>query len=322
MQRQTSKNMNNSNNNPNSSNNNNKEYEIVVGDHFLLNAQNKLGSGAFGDIYLGINNKNHEKVAIKLEPKNTKQPQLLYESKIYSALAGGTGIPNVYWKGVQGNYNVMVIDLLGKSLEDLMNVCGRKFSVKTVCLVGEQMVSRIEYMHSKNYLHRDIKPDNFLIGEKKKNILYIIDFGLSKKYKDSKTGLHIPYRDGKALTGTARYASINTHLGIEQSRRDDLESIGYCLIYFLRGELPWQGLKAKTAKEKYQLIMDKKMSIPIETLCDKFPKEFVSYIQYCRDLRFDDRPNYNHLKKLFKDVMTREHYENDYMFDWVVQKKK
>ena len=303
-------------------NNNNKEYEIIVGEHFLLNAQNKLGSGAFGDIYLGINNKNNEKVAIKLEPKNTKQPQLLYESKIYQALAGGTGIPNLYWKGVQGNYNVMVIDLLGKSLEDLMKTCGNKFSTKTVCMIGEQMVSRIEYMHSKNYLHRDIKPDNFLIGEKKKNILYIIDFGLSKKYKDSKTGLHIPYRDGKALTGTARYASINTHLGIEQSRRDDLESIGYCLIYFLRGELPWQGLKAKTAKEKYQLIMDKKMSIPIETLCENFPKEFVNYIQYCRDLRFDDRPNYNHLKKLFKDVMTREHYENDYMFDWVVHKKK
>ena len=303
-------------------NNNNKEYEIIVGEHFLLNAQNKLGSGAFGDIYLGINNKNNEKVAIKLEPKNTKQPQLLYESKIYQALAGGTGIPNLYWKCVQGNYNVMVIDLLGKSLEDLMKTCGNKFSTKTVCMIGEQMVSRIEYMHSKNYLHRDIKPDNFLIGEKKKNILYIIDFGLSKKYKDSKTGLHIPYRDGKALTGTARYASINTHLGIEQSRRDDLESIGYCLIYFLRGELPWQGLKAKTAKEKYQLIMDKKMSIPIETLCEKFPKEFVNYIQYCRDLRFDDRPNYNHLKKLFKDVMTREHYENDYMFDWVVHKKK
>ena len=137
-------------------------------------------------------------------------------------------------------------------------------------------ISRIEYIHSKNFIHRDVKPDNFLIGtNKKKTQVYAIDFGLAKRFRDPKTGNHIPYRDGKSLTGTARYASINTHLGIEQSRRDDLESLGYVLVYFLLGELPWQGMKAKTMKEKYEKIMEKKISTPIDSLCKGFPGKRV-----------------------------------------------
>jgi serine/threonine protein kinase len=160
---------------------------------------------------------------------------------------------------------------------------------------------------------------------KKKNQVYAIDFGLAKRYRDPKTGLHIPYRDGKSLTGTARYASINTHLGIEQSRRDDLESLGYVLVYFLRGELPWQGLKAKTMKEKYEKIMEKKISTQIEVLCKGFPGKFYFnpleeiqvFIHYTRDLRFDDRPDYGFLKRLIKTIAEREKIEFDYQFDWV-----
>jgi len=170
------------------------------------------------------------------ESTKTKHPQLFYEAKLYNTLQGGSGIANVKWCGVDGEENVLVIDLLGPSLEDLFVYCGRKFTLKTVLMLADQMITRIEFMHSKGYLHRDIKPDNFLMGlGRKANQVYIIDFGLAKRYRDSTTNRHIPYRENKNLTGTARYASCNTHLGIEQSRRDDLESLGYVLLYFLRG---------------------------------------------------------------------------------------
>lgn len=148
----------------------------------------------------------------------------------------------------------------------------------------------------------------------------VIDFGLAKKYRDPKTHLHIPYKENKNLTGTARYASINTHLGVEQSRRDDLESLGYVLMYFCRGSLPWQGLKAATKKQKYDRIMEKKMTTPTEILCRGYPNEFAIYLNYTRSLRFDDKPDYNYLRKLFRDLFIREGYHYDYVFDWTVVK--
>jgi len=291
--------------------------ELRVGGKFRLGR--KIGSGSFGDIYIGTNVQTGEEVAIKLESIKSKHPQLLYESKLYKILAGGVGVPNVHWYGVEGDYNVMVIDLLGPSLEDLFSFCNRKFSLKTVLMLADQMVNRIEYVHAKNFIHRDIKPDNFLIGlGKKANQVHIIDFGLAKKYRDPKTQQHIPYREGKNLTGTARYASINTHLGIEQSRRDDLEAVGYVLMYFNRGSLPWQGLKANDKKDKYDKIMEKKMSTPVEVLCKHFPSEFVTYLNYCRSLRFEDRPDYAYLRRLLKDLFFRDGYQYDFVFDWTI----
>ena len=200
--------------------------ELRIGNKFRLGR--KLGEGSFGDVFMGKNIISNDEVAIKLENRNAKHPQLHIEAKFLKLLQGGVGIPKLKWAGVEGDYNCLVMDLLGPSLEHLLNFCKRRFSLKTTLLLADQMIARIEFLHSKNFIHRDIKPDNFLMGVKNRgNLVYIIDFGLVKRFFDPKTNKHIDYKEGRSLTGTARYASLNTHLGCEQSRRDDMESIGY-----------------------------------------------------------------------------------------------
>lgn len=283
----------------------------------------KVGSGSFGEIYAGVNVHTGEDVAIKLEPIKSKHPQLIYESKIYRVLQGGYGIPGVKWFGSEGDYNVLVIDLLGPSLEDLFNFCGKRLSLKTVLMIADQMISRLEFMHSRSYIHRDVKPDNFLIGTgPRRHVINIIDFGLAKKYQDPRNGRHIPYVEGKNLTGTARYASINTHLGVEQSRRDDMESLGFVLMYFLRGSLPWQGLKANTKKQKYHRILERKQAVFPDQLCRGYPSEFKEYFAHCSCLGFEDRPDYRYLKRIFKELFERQGFEDDGIFDWDILKKQ
>ncbi|XP_022771292.1 casein kinase 1-like protein 7 isoform X2 [Durio zibethinus] len=249
----------------------------VIGGKFKLGR--KIGSGSFGELYFGVNVQTGEEVAVKLESVKTKHPQLHYESKLYMLLQGGMGIPHLKWFGVDVDYNFMVIDLLGPSLEDMFSYCNRKLSLKTVLMLADQMINRVEYMHSRGFLHRDIKPDNFLMGlGRKADKVYIIDYGLAKKYRDLQTHKHIPY------------------------------------------SLPWQGLKAGTKKQKYDKISEKKVSTPIEVLCKSFPSEFVSYFHYCRSLRFEDKPDYSYLKRLFRDLFIREGYQFDYVFNWTVLK--
>lgn len=292
------------------------DLTTITGRYRLIR---KLGSGSFGEIYKGFDLKSNSDVAIKLEPNNSRHPQLDHEAKVYKLLQGGPGIPNIYWNGQAGDYVAMVIDMLGPSLEDLFTFTKKKFSLKTVLLLADQMIQRIEYFHTHYFLHRDVKPDNFLIsGGRNHELIYIIDYGLAKKYFNPQTSEHIPYRDNKSLTGTARYASLNTHMGIEQSRRDDLEGIGYVLMYFLRGSLPWQGLKASTQKKRYHSIREVKRGTPIETLCKNSPSEFTTYISYCRGLKFDDAPDYSYIRKLFRDLFVKCEFKWDYLYDWVL----
>jgi serine/threonine protein kinase len=220
---------------------------------------------------------------------------------------------------MERDYNVLVMDKLGSSLEDLFQKSKCKFSLKTVCMLGIEMIRRVQFLHSKNFIHRDIKPDNFLVGlGKNANTIFMIDYGLSKKFKSNEQ--HIAFKDGRQLTGTARYASIGSHLGFEQSRRDDLESIGYVLVYFLKNEvgLPWQGLKAKSKYDKYAKICQKKQETSLELLCEGLPDCFSKFLLASRELKFEEEPKYEDCVNLFTKLMKEKGLLNDGMFDWCV----
>ncbi|KAK9386922.1 kinase-like domain-containing protein [Lipomyces mesembrius] len=290
----------------------------VVGVHYRVGK--KIGEGSFGVIFEGTNLLNNRQVAIKFEPRKSDAPQLRDEYRTYKILVGCVGIPNVYYFGQEGLHNILVIDLLGPSLEDLFDWCGRRFSVKTAVMVAKQMITRVQTIHEKNLIYRDIKPDNFLIGRpgtKNANLIYVVDFGMAKQYRDPKTKQHIPYRERKSLSGTARYMSINTHLGREQSRRDDLEALGHVFMYFLRGGLPWQGLKAATNKQKYEKIGEKKQTTQIKDLCEGFPEQFEKYLTYVRNLGFEDTPDYDYLRDLFTQALRSVNEVEDGEYDWM-----
>ncbi|KAF7726872.1 casein kinase I [Apophysomyces ossiformis] len=289
----------------------------VVGVHYRVGK--KIGEGSFGIIYEGTNLLNNQQVAIKFEPRKSDAPQLRDEYRTYKIMAAG--IPTAYYFGQEGLHNILVIDLLGPSLEDMFDVCGRRFSIKTAAMLAKQMLTRVQTIHEKNLIYRDIKPDNFLIGKPgtdMANNIFIVDFGMAKLYRDPKTKHHIPYRERKSLSGTARYMSINTHLGREQSRRDDLEALGHVFMYFLRGSLPWQGLKAATNKQKYEKIGEKKQSTAIKDLCQGFPEEFGIYLQYVRKLGFEEAPDYDFLRELFTKVIKNSGEVEDGVYDWML----
>jgi len=275
--------------------------EIRVGRNFRI--IKRLGCGSFGEIWHGVDVITGHEVAIKLEHLKVPAPHLLTETKINKILEGINGIPRVHWYGCQGDYVVLVMDLLGPSIEDLFSYCGRKLSLSTVSMIGSQMIDRLESCHALGVIHRDIKPHNFLMGKNQtEKMLYVIDFGLAKPFKESGTGNHIPYKEGKQLTGTARFTSVSTHIGVEQSRRDDLESVGYVLLYLLKGSLPWQGLKAANKKEKYERISTTKICTPLDILCKGYPEALQNYISYCRGLKFVQRPDYDWLRDCIRSM--------------------
>ncbi|XP_033736588.1 casein kinase I-like [Pecten maximus] len=276
-----------------------------------------ISSGHFGKIYVGTDRYTGEVVAIKVQHPWRGRTNLRHEYEVYTELQGGIGIPKVLWFGRDGRYDVMVMELLGTSLEDRLVSQSHKFSLKTVLLLAEVLIDRFEYIHSKGYIYRDLKPDNFLSGfGSKENIIYLIDFGLSKRFRDANTLEHIPYLTNKSFVGSLSYASVNAQLGIQQSRRDDMESLGYILVYLLRGTLPWFGLQNDTMKEKYALTLDLKMELSKESICHGCPPEFFIFIKICQSMRFDAEPNYSSLRKLFRNVLDRYNYTSAETFDW------
>ena len=284
----------------------------------------KLGEGSFGFVYKAIY--DDEYYAMKFEDISQDYDLLENEATILNYLQG-PHIPKFESYSKDKGYNILIMELLDQSLDNLLAKMGQ-FSVKTTAMIGYQIMKVLKYIHDRHIIHRDIKPDNFAMGRNEFNgTLYLIDFGLAKKFRSSRTLKQYPLTKRKSLTGTARYASINALQGYEQSRRDDLESAGYVLMFFLRGNLPWQNIKIKGKKDKYAKILNKKKEVSSQELGKNFPKEFSEILDYFKTLGYTEDPNYEMCWKKMVNVLERENQTFDYIYDWttnlnIKQRKK
>ena len=267
---------------------------IIIGKKYKIIEE--LGEGSFGKIFKALHIYSDEQVAIKIE-KKLKKSVLKLEANIYTKLKNIKGVPQLRYFGVEENFNYMVIDLLSESIEDLVNKNG-KLNLDIVLSIAIETITILEILHNKFIIHRDIKPDNLMLGIKQnRNKIHLIDFGLSKYYINE-NGVHKEIIFNKKLTGTAKYASLNVLEGMEPSRRDDLLSLGYVLIYCLNGSLPWENIEGENKEIKYEKIKcSKKMHI--NELCKDLPYEFLSYLDYCNRLGYDELPNYKYMKDIF-----------------------
>lgn len=274
----------------------------------------KLGSGAFGVVYQATDASTSKQVAVKLETVKSMAPQLSNEASVMKRLSGRLGFPQFIWYGTEGEYNILVTELLGQSLETYKEKHG-VLSIQSSIQIGLQMLNRLQSMQDRCYIHRDLKPDNMLVGKTYPRLIYLIDFGLSRLFTDPKTRQHIPFKESKSLIGTARYASASNHAGLEQGRRDDLESLAYILIYILKGRLPWQGIKEKNKYARYGMIGEYKRTEPIRSLCKGLPDEIGDLLEYSRSLRFDEAPNFTFLISIFAELAQRLKIKVG-LFDW------
>jgi serine/threonine protein kinase len=291
---------------------------FVVGGKFVL--ERKLSAGSSSAVYLGTDREFGTEVAVKLEPSPAASPQLHRESLVYGELEGGVGVASVLWFGREARFSVLAMERLGGSLEDLLLDLGRPFSLKTVLMVAEQTLAQVQFLHARGVVHRDLKPDNLLMGlGPRRNVCYVADFGLAGHYRDAATGRHIPFAEGCAPAGNARYASVAAMRGCERSRRDDLESLGYVWVHLLRGALPWQGLRARSLAEKNERILAVKSATTADRLCEGLPAEFASYFEAVARLRFSEEPPYAALRASFRELFRREGFLFDYRYDWTAR---
>ena len=285
---------------------------------FLSNYEliNKIGSGSFGEVYIAKNITDNKIYAAKIEEAKEKN-RLKSEYNVYKKINKENqiiGIPKVYNYIKTEDYNIIIMELLGPSLEKKFEDNQRKISLSCLFKLALDMINLIENFHKRGFIHRDIKPNNFLFNyEKPHDKLYIMDFGLSKSYIDN--GSHIDIKFDRSLIGTARYCSLNIHWGIEPSRRDDLESIAYILIYLFKGNLPWQGLKKDKKKTQLDKIGDKKLSIATDILCKDMPDCFRLFLDYCRSLKFEQKPDYKYIINLFTDDIKKLNITPHFFWD-------
>lgn len=283
---------------------------IVISNKYKL--IKTIGEGSFGKIFHAIDISNNLSYAVKIEKKVSKYSLLKNEISIYKRcnLTNIIGIPKLYEYGIQDNYNYMVIDLYDNTLEKIKNN-KNILELNTVLVVALQIIKILNKLHQVGIIHRDIKPDNIIFNNTnsnknnnniyEKNTYYLIDYGLSKQYID-KNGIHREINTEKQLTGSIKYSSINVQNGIEPSRRDDLESLGYILIYLLKGNLPWQGAIGNTKQERNDYVINIKNNTSLIVLCDKIPYEFLLYMSYCRNLKYEEQPNYNYIYNIFYNL--------------------
>lgn len=281
--------------------------------------EEKIGSGSFGEVFKAHDMANGRRVAVKREATTTgRSPQLIYEMQIIKSLDGAVGFCRFFSFWPTDGFNCVAMDCLGLDLNSIFDRCSRRFTLKTVLMIADQAISRLQFFHEKNVIHRDIKPENFVMGRgPRDNIVHMIDFGLSRSYRDAMVHVHIPERDGRGFLGTVRYASINNHRGIEPSRRDDMEGVAYMLIYFLRARLPWQGVKGGTRQQKLAKVQDIKMMLSTESLCAGIHTVFGRFLDDVRRLEFAERPRYEEYRMMFRTALIEEGFAYDYQWHWL-----
>ena len=314
---------------------NQKEY-----GNYICNTENQIGSGSFGEVLYGKHKYKSFEVAIKIINSETSAETIKKEINITKKFQNEIGFPRIYDTFIYEKKNIIIESLLGPSLDKLFKYCGRIFPLKTVCLIGKEMVKRLETMHEKGILHRDLKPNNLTWGNYNSsynisnkncdnnskldiNTIYLIDFGLSCSYYEHELSTrHYKLKDNLNFVGTLRYASLNSHKGIRQGRRDDLESMLYILIYFLKGKLPWQDIKAKQKEERHKIIFQIKSKISIDSLCKDIPEEFANLLKYVKSLQFEEKPSYCKFYAYFHNLISKLNNENiqENIFNFIWEK--